>query len=653
MINTLNKKVIILLLPLLILIITASFFSINRLNKLNKNFDNLANQKSKHLLMLKNIQISLTQGHLYLEQILVGDKEHNYSDVLNGFNKAINNCNYLLKGNTEIEAISEPTLIKNIDIAKNEFEKIIKISKIRYANYINGASIEEDRKVDIDFDKTYEKASETLEKVVIEIEKELVVDSKEVKDIYSSSVKIILVLFIIVLLYSILVLKIIFDRLTKPIRQITQATEEFTKNRKLVDLKIIQNDEIGILSEKINFMIKEIIKVNEALLEEKQSIQIKVEEAIKDSEKSKKELEIKLQEITLITEEVKKAKDESEKNKSLIEKQQVYIKNEVENIILTTEQVSYGNLSILLDVFSNENSIGLLKTGINKMISDLNNLVKNIINTSDNISNYSKNLAENTDSISESSNEQSNKINEIAAAVFQITQTINNNTKNIINLNEFAEQVNKNVNLSIEKMKNTTDNVYKLSEFVSIMGNNINSLKNNIYKIQNFATIISQIASQTNLLSLNAAIEAARAGEHGRGFSVVANEIKKLSDKTVESVNEINNFTEIINDETSKTIKTTQEGINKISDIINLISSSEKEVGGISKYIESLQSMINEVSTASEEQTAVLFQISSNIEAINDSSNQFSETLKRTFGLVDVFDVEVNNLKEVVSGFKV
>lgn len=98
MINTLNKKVIILLLPLLILIITASFFSINRLNKLNKNFDNLANQKSKHLLMLKNIQISLTQGHLYLEQILVGDKEHNYSDVLNGFNKAINNCNYLLKG---------------------------------------------------------------------------------------------------------------------------------------------------------------------------------------------------------------------------------------------------------------------------------------------------------------------------------------------------------------------------------------------------------------------------------------------------------------------------------------------------------------------------------------------------------------------------
>lgn len=148
--------------------------------------------------------------------------------------------------------------------------------------------------------------------------------------------------------------------------------------------------------------------------------------------------------------------------------------------------------------------------------------------------------------------------------------------------------------------------------------------------------MINDIAGQTNLLALNAAIEAARAGEQGRGFAVVADEVRKLAEKTTASTNEIGEMIKMIQNESMKAVEAMQTGTRDVEAGVMLANNAGESLKQIVQAVQSVTDMIQQIATAAEEQSTTGGEVATNIESVAtityktaDDAKQSSSTIKQ------------------------
>jgi methyl-accepting chemotaxis protein len=267
------------------------------------------------------------------------------------------------------------------------------------------------------------------------------------------------------------------------------------------------------------------------------------------------------------------------------------------------DNIADGDLTRHITVTRND-EMGNLANSLNKVSQHLQEIIRNITDQAQNIQQTSEYLITNSGLISRGAQQQASAAEEISSSIEEIYANVQQNTENTLKTKEIAEISVRGVNKNKESAQAASHSLKQIVDKVSI---------------------IDDIAFQTNILALNAAVEAARAGEYGRGFAVVAAEVRKLAERSKNATDEINAVSKLTIAESLRTAKELEElapEINKTAKLVEEIAASNVEqVSGIQQINNSMQQLNEVIQTNSEQSTSMVAQA----EKLAELANQLKE----------------------------
>ncbi|SBS37427.1 Methyl-accepting chemotaxis protein PctC [Marinomonas spartinae] len=310
-----------------------------------------------------------------------------------------------------------------------------------------------------------------------------------------------------------------------------------------------------------------------------------------------------------------------------------------------------GDLTVKIETKSRD-EVGKLASNFNDFVNKLRDIIKSIDELSSVLSDQSNTSAKSVELSTKKLNIQQNEIVSVAAAVEEMTVA----TQEIAtNAEQTARNVSKTVDISKsgQQLANASlESINQLAKEVDLASTVIGELSEQGDKINTIVSTISGIAEQTNLLALNAAIEAARAGEQGRGFAVVADEVRVLSQRTHTSTDEISSMIGMLQTTTSKAVNVMKLCHTLASTSVDDTKKSGVNFEEIAEAIGHVDGMMIQIATAAEEQTSVTAEIGVNTQAIRDVSSQMQAEMDEGLKQAHTLKVLADSLREQVEKFK-
>lgn len=237
-----------------------------------------------------------------------------------------------------------------------------------------------------------------------------------------------------------------------------------------------------------------------------------------------------------------------------------YITSPIIKLAGAAKKVAEGDLSSSIEDIKSEDEIGILAASFKTMLINLNEIMSKAKDAVNQITSASTEILSASQQQAASAREQSSAVNETTSAAAELSKS--------------AEQIGESIRQVSQAANHALAGMAKIKEAIGKTGDKITSLSEKSQQIGKITDLINDVADQTNLLAVNAAIEAARAGEHGRGFTVVADEIRKLADSTAKSTKDITALIEIIQHEMSNAIMAMEQSVVNVNEEVKLSQES-------------------------------------------------------------------------------
>ncbi|ODC03467.1 hypothetical protein BFW38_07825 [Terasakiispira papahanaumokuakeensis] len=310
-----------------------------------------------------------------------------------------------------------------------------------------------------------------------------------------------------------------------------------------------------------------------------------------------------------------------------------------------------GDLTSRIDI-KHHDEIGLLADGFNRFVEHMHGVVTRLKRTSEQLAHEAQNMSSSSEQRAQRVIKQQDEIDMVASAVTEMaaaTQEIAGNAESTATAAEHSVDLGHNGRRQVEQSRDSTRS---LANEVGSAGENISALDEHAQKISGILSTISDIAEQTNLLALNAAIEAARAGEHGRGFAVVADEVRSLSQRTHTATGEIQDMIEALQKRTAEAVEVMQRSQTMADTSVHDANEATESLVQIADAINSISSMATQIAAAAEEQTSVTQDINSNTETIRLVSSELAEEIQEGVQQAERLNNLARSVDEEVGRFK-
>jgi methyl-accepting chemotaxis protein len=311
-----------------------------------------------------------------------------------------------------------------------------------------------------------------------------------------------------------------------------------------------------------------------------------------------------------------------------------------------------NDLSQRVAVNTND-EIGQIGHSFNHLIQNFQEIIQQVVTNSHGVMQAAGKLSVSSRSVAASSQSQNDATTSMAAAVEEVTTSIDHvadssqETHNIARKSgELSLQGSEVVQAAAAEMSKIADSVNQSSQFIQQLGEHSN-------QISAIVNVIKEIADQTNLLALNAAIEAARAGEQGRGFAVVADEVRKLAERTARSTDEITGMIGSIQSGTRHAVDSMQEGSTRVTEGVVMANRAGDSMNQIKEGADQVIAAVSDISSALREQSAASNQVAQEVEKIAHMTEENSAAANEIAREAQQLESLAATLENAVRRFKV
>ncbi|MDP3538754.1 MAG: methyl-accepting chemotaxis protein [Azonexus sp.] len=296
---------------------------------------------------------------------------------------------------------------------------------------------------------------------------------------------------------------------------------------------------------------------------------------------------------------------------------------------------------------------GSMLHALGGMVGSLRQMVSEINNDANRLVSNAEQIATASDEVAKAAEHQADATSSMAAAIEELTVSSNHISDSA---RDTAHDTSEAVELSgqgAKRVLQAAQAIQKISNTVSDASGRIHALEERAKQVSSIANVIKDIAGQTNLLALNAAIEAARAGEQGRGFAVVADEVRKLAERTSSATTEIEQMILGIQSDTTGAVEAMNSALPEVQEGVELASSASASLQAIEDGARRTLARVGEVADATREQSSASTSIAQRVEQIANMVEETTTTIRGTAAAAHQLESIANSLKTMIGRFKV
>jgi methyl-accepting chemotaxis protein len=553
----------------------------------------------------------LANGHLFLEEVLSGDEGESFEDVLSDFETAAAALAQMEGG--DVQAI------------KTSVERLGAVARVRHSSISSNAVA--GSAADQAFDESFEafiQVADEAEEIIHDSMDEGLADLRLAETLGIVAV----VIFMLIAVGTAIVLRAQFQRnVSDRLRELALCMDDMAKggnNRPVPGAK--GTDEIGVMAKSV-LVFQENVAVKQKL-EAQQA-----EERRNAEERAKATADFQVQMSRLVDAAI--SGDFSDRLDTNTASKELNLLSGKVNQLVDTFDVVVRDIGGVMAALAEgdltkrvpstyKGRLAELQQSTNRTAEQLADIVTQIGAATNEVDSAASEISSGVEDLSNRTEQAASNLEETAASTEQMTATVKQNAENAKNASQLAG--------SADQVAKSGGEV--VEEAVTAMS----EIEQSAQKITDIISVIDEIAFQTNLLALNASVEAARAGEAGKGFAVVAQEVRQLAQRSAQAASDI------------KTL--IQDSNGQVRNGVELVSRAGESLSKIVSSISDVAAIVNQISSASEEQALGVQEINSSVASMDEMTQQNSALVEQSTAAARALNSQSSKLNELLAFFK-